>query len=68
MRPTAIRASFLLTAIGTLRDVEGDFRAAKADDLAQETRVLLERAELELAMVQAQQAEELRGLEDAGRE
>ena len=57
-----------MDAIGALRDVEGDFRAIKADDLAQETRVLLDRAERELLMVQAQQAEELRGLEDVDRE
>ena len=68
MTPTARRASFIYDAIGALLDAAGDFRAAALDDLARDAEMLIGRAQEELAVVEAQQAEELRGLEDASRE
>lgn len=57
-----------MDAIGALQDVAGDFRAAGGDDLAQATERLIRQTEQELSWLEIQQAEELRGLEDACRE
>ena len=53
------KASCLMNAMGALRDVAGDFRAAGAEDLAQEALALLDRAKRVLAVLAVQYEEKL---------